>query len=409
MSRRQFHQNSVVRVLISNVGVQIAGIVGGIALARYLGPSARGDLAAVVVWTNAINSIFFVGLDQAYVYGAARERPGNLLGAGLVLNICFGLLILSALHVVGLVVFSGSSRFAVLSVYMWFAPLSLMLTLFTAYQQGRERWIAFGVIRLAVAALTVGTVAYLMMTGSSSLVTYARVYVWTALGVVVIVALLSLWEVRLHVSMSTLKKLVSYGFRALPSVWASVIITRADQMVLSALVPAADLGHYVVAVSFATVPAPVAASFAMTTFPRMARAVAGHRRTLAHRTLLKGILVVWSISLILGLSASWLVPALFGQEFYPSVHMARILLVAAIFLAGMQIGGDMLRGLGRPGLASMSAAAAAVATVALLPSGIYLAGAVGAAWVSMASYAIGFAGTCLALRRALIDDVGPTQ
>lgn len=409
MSWRRFQRNSLVRVLVSNVGVQVAGIVGGIAVARYLGPSARGDLAAVVVWTNAVNSVFFVGLDQAYIYGAARERPGDLLGAGLVLNICFGLVVLGALYVMGIAVFSGSPRLDVLRIYMWFAPLSLMLALFTAYEQGRERWIAFGVLRLAVAALTLGAIAYLMITGSSSLLMYARVYVLTALGVVVVVALVSLWDVWPHVRRRTVRRLLSYGCRALPSVWASVIITRADQMILSALVPAAELGYYAVAVSLATVPAPIAASFAMTTFPQMARASPGHRRTFARRTMVRGILAVSSISLVLGLTASWLVPTLFGREFDPSVNMARILLVGAIFFAGIQIGGDMLRGLGRPGLASMSTAAAAVVTVALLPPLIYLAGAVGAAWVSTASYAIGAAATWLALRRALANDVGPTQ
>ncbi len=65
--------------------IQLVQAVIGIVLARILGPSDRGELAAVILWPTLMTTIGSLGLAQSATYHAARaSRLGTLVGSTLV-------------------------------------------------------------------------------------------------------------------------------------------------------------------------------------------------------------------------------------------------------------------------------------------------------------------------------------
>src|SRR5712691_7326914 len=60
----------------TSLAMQALGLISGTLLARLLGPTGRGELAAVLLWPGILTVVGSVGLTDAMVYVTARE-PGR--------------------------------------------------------------------------------------------------------------------------------------------------------------------------------------------------------------------------------------------------------------------------------------------------------------------------------------------
>ena len=90
-------------------------------------------------------------------------------------------------------------------------------------------------------------------------------------------------------------------------------------------------------------------------------------------------------------SAYWLIPEVFGPAYRGAVPLLWILTPGGIFLACGQVVGDLLRGLGRPGLVAAAQGLAAVFTVILLVALLPSTGVAAAAIASTVAYAVALA------------------
>ena len=188
--------------------------------------------------------------------------------------------------------------------------------------------------------------------------------------------------------------LAGYGLTQLAAVTPTAINNYLDQLVLSQLVPPADLGRYAIAVSVTMIPVPLVSAIGNVGFPRLAAQRSGHggrqpdaagrrgrqrgrggRHAAAHRR--ERLLAD---------------PAVFGPAYRGAVPLLWILTPGGIFLACGQVVGDLLRGLNRPGLVAAAQGLAAVFTVILLLALLPSAGVAAAAIASTVAY-----GTALAL------------
>src|SRR4051794_38316250 len=85
-------RRAVGQITAVNVGVLLAGFITGPIQARALGPSGRGELAAIIVPVTLAPFIFGLGLDS-YVARAAARRSGvgRAVGSSALLAIGAGL------------------------------------------------------------------------------------------------------------------------------------------------------------------------------------------------------------------------------------------------------------------------------------------------------------------------------
>jgi O-antigen/teichoic acid export membrane protein len=189
------------------------------------------------------------------------------------------------------------------------------------------------------------------------------------------------------------RPLAKYGLAQLAAITPTAVNNYLDQLVLSQLVPSADLGRYAIAVSISLIPVPLVSAIGNVAFPRLAarRRVAadGSRIQLAAAAVSAGVAA--AILLPIALIAPWLIPAVFGPAYRGAVPLLWILAPGGVFLACGQVVGDLLRGLNRPGVVATSQGLAAVATVILLVALLPSTGVAAAAIASTVAYGIALA------------------
>jgi O-antigen/teichoic acid export membrane protein len=174
-----------------------------------------------------------------------------------------------------------------------------------------------------------------------------------------------------------------YGLVTWIGTVGGVLVTRLDQVLLTPLAGAKELGYYAVAVSIAEVP--LVALLAVRDVLFTASADRGDFDLVA-RAARATVLV--AVPLCIGgiLLAPLVVPPIFGSDFEPSVRMTQVLFVATIPNAIALVLTSGVMAAGRPGLATRAQLIAAAVTVAALFLLVPLLGAIGAAYASLLAY-----------------------
>jgi O-antigen/teichoic acid export membrane protein len=239
------------------MGVNIAT---GIITARLLGPTGRGEFAAASFWLLMPSALATAGLQNAVIYGI-RQRPaqaGGIAAAGLVaatfvflplLAISFWLLppIMHAYPPEIVALGRMALLLSIANVWMVMVRQWLLAT---------QRYGLFNGLVYGIALTYLGLLLLLipLHAVTPARATYAQIGS-TGLGLLVVLpaflARLRRWKVQ-HVA-DHLGALCKYGIRAAPNDVVTVMSQNIDRLMLVMLIPAAEFGLYVVALSFARI------------------------------------------------------------------------------------------------------------------------------------------------------------
>jgi O-antigen/teichoic acid export membrane protein len=382
--------------------VYALGLATGPILARSLGPSGRGDLAAVLVPAQLLCFGLSFGLPSAAAYLVHQFDRGALLATSTAFGLVVGIpLVLATWPLLpGYYRHHGPAALFWAQVFLAAAPLSVgtATALGLVWADGANlRW---NLWRSAPTALTAILTLGLYLT--------SQLTVWTALAAAFVGACSTApllvqkaleWR-RLRVSLVTLRSQLSYGARVAIGSAADTVAGRFDQALMVAMVPSADLGLYAVAVTAAGVSGPLASSLALALFPELRRersAAAQRRRT--GRALLAVLLASTGVAAVLALAGAWLLAFLFGNGFADAATPLRLLLLGQIANDATGPLTARLLAAGRPGAASQASAAAGVVTVAGLALLIPSFGINGAAVTTTVSYLAKLGFCAFAVRR----------
>jgi O-antigen/teichoic acid export membrane protein len=189
------------------------------------------------------------------------------------------------------------------------------------------------------------------------------------------------------------RPLVRYGLAQIAAVAPATVNAYLDQLVLSQLVPPADLGRYAIAVSITMVPIPLVSAIGNVAFPWLAarRATSAEGHGLQRAAVVVSAVTASAILLPIAAIAFWLIPEVFGPAYRGAVPLLWILTPGGIFLACGQVVGDLLRGLGQPGRVATAQGLAAVFTVILLVALLPSTGVAAAAIASTVAYGVALA------------------
>lgn len=374
-------------------GVGLVTLVTGAAasaiLARHFGPDGRGQIAVVIAWIGIVTAITSVGLDQAFIYHAAK--PATRVGlARRALHLSLAQAIVSAIVVVVLALrfLPRDSQLLGLGLAIWLIPASV-ISAQQAVLHGMRKWPGYNSTRLALALPQLGasiTVAIFGLSLNAYGVTIAGVFLLLAVPILVRRREGDEWSPR---STTLDKSLIIYGVRAWPSNIFWVLTARLDQVILYAAVSSDSLGQYAVALSIAGLLGPVSGALSAVSF---ADAAAAEDKPVAFRVVIVPALR-WIIPSAFGLASvvPVVIPVVYGAEFRPSLVPA-LLLVAANSLLGLgNVASDFLRGTDRPGRVMAGQLIGAAATVGLAMLLIPRYGATGAALTSLGAYGATFA------------------
>jgi len=386
---------NIMRTAGFNFASTAASGLGGIILARALGPTSRGDYAAVTAWFGMALMVGGMGQPAALCFFVARD-PGRarqyvatsramMLATGAV-AIAAGMLLVPLLSR-GNPVVAGGYRIA-----FGLSIASFVGASYTFSLQARDlhRW---NVVRVTQPVL-----------GFAAVVVLWRIRLLTLDVAMVVLAATVLaqlaWAYRGcrraglapgRMNAALIRPLATYGVAQIAALTPAALNADLDQLVLSQTVPPADLGRYAIAVSLSSLPIPLVAAIGNVVFPRLAaqRSVTGATRQMQRIAILGSVGLAVAMLLPLAVAAFWLVPVIFGAGYRGAVPLLWILTPGAVFLSCGQVTGDLLRGRNHPSVVAWAQGLAVIFTVVLLIALLPLVGVAGAAIASTTAY--GFA------------------
>lgn len=403
----------VARTAGYNVVSAAAAGLGGVIVARALGPELRGEYAAVTAWFGVTLMVGSMGQPAALCFHVAHD-PGQARGyvatsrammlvtgsAALV-----GGILLAPLLARGHPGLTAAYRIAFATSILAFVGAGYTFSL----QATDLRW--WNTVRVSQPALSLAFLAVLW-----------RLRLLTLTAALVVLALTMLIQLGLayhrcrsaglvpgRAQVRLVRPLAGYGVAQIAALTPAAVNAQLDQLVLSQTVAPAVLGRYAIAVSCTMLPIPLVSAIGNVAFPRLAarRRVDG----LAGRIQWLGILgsgcAAAAMLVPLALVAPWLIPVVFGPGYAGVVPLLWILIPAGIFLACNQVAGDVLRGRKRPLVVARAEGLAAVFTVALLIALLPVVGVYGAAIASAVAYGVSLAMMLASLRGLPADGSEP--
>jgi O-antigen/teichoic acid export membrane protein len=380
-----------------NIVAAAAAALGGIVIARTVGPTVRGEYAAVTAWFGLLLMVGGVGQPAAVCFHVARnpERARSYVATSRAMMLVTGAIALAAGLVVAPVLAHGHPGLA--NAYRIAFAGSVLAFIGASYTSSLQamRTARWNLVRVSQPVLA--------LTGILLLRRFHLLTLDTALGVLIATMAIQLgyayyWCRRSelapgHARLDLVRPLVRYGLAQIAALTPSAINSFLDQLVLSQLVPPADLGCYAIAVSVTLVPVPLVSAIGNVAFPRLAarRAIPTSGRGLPLTAVLVTAVMASAILLPIASIAFWLIPEVFGSAYRGAVPLLWILTPGGIFLACSGVVGDLLRGLGQPGRVATAQGLAAVFTVILLFALLPSTGVAAAAIASTVAYGVALA------------------
>jgi O-antigen/teichoic acid export membrane protein len=396
MLRRRGMARSIARTAGFNVAGAAAAGLAGVILARALGPTARGEYAAVTSWFGVALMVGGMGQPAALCYYVARQPQRGreyvatsramMLTTGTV-ALCAGLLLAPLL--------AHGNRAVVLGYRIAFGAsiVSFIGASYTFSLQARDlrRW---NVIRLSQPVLSMIVTIVLwrlrLLTLDVALIVIATTMALQLALAYVTCRRVGLAPGRAHAAL--IRPLSVYGMAQIAALTPALLNADLDQLILSQTVPAADLGRYAIAVTLTQVPLPVVSAIGNVAFPRLAsqRVLTAATLRLQRRALLGSAALAVALLVPLAVLAPWFVPLVFGAAYRGTVPLVWMLTPGTVFLACGQVVGDLLRGRSQPSTVAWAQGFAAIFTVVLLLTLLPVVGVSGAAIASTVAYGVAF-------------------
>ncbi|MEA2195451.1 MAG: hypothetical protein QOG42_1885 [Solirubrobacteraceae bacterium] len=370
-------RRALIASVLTGLSGQAAIMVSGVVAARMLGVEHRGELALLLVLPLLLTQFGGLGLPLATTFEIAREpKIARPLLRGLRGFVGLQTILLTLVHGVILVLLmrgrDNDVQLAAASTIV-IVPSYVALAHGLAVMQGQERYTEFNVLRLAPAILYAAVALGLFASGSGTLplLTGSAAAGWLVIGVLTLVlAIRGSQRGVPDAALPSTAHLVRFGARSMlgsvsPSDGAGI-----DQVVIGLFLSTRALGLYVVAAAFMNLSRLVTQSIGLVAYPQVA---ARRDPEAAERAMWRftatGVAAAAAIVVVLELVVDRLIVFFFGDSFAPAAGVARVLLVAALFMGARRVLSDAARGANRP----LAGTVAEIASwVVLVPSMIVL-------------------------------------
>lgn len=372
--------------LVGNLVPPLVSVFSGPILAQALGVGGRGMVAAATAPFALVVALVTFGVPEAVTYAVARA-PGlarNILVRGT------WLLVLAGVVACGLVLVASpllSGEDATIRHLMLIASAAIVPNLVVGALRGvasaTGRWTMVTAQRTLGAVLKLALLIPFWLAGALTplvaTIIIAAVPVLGAFPYLLMLRRLPEPAAEVPADART-PALLSYGSRSWAGSVSGILHARVDQVLLTPLAGPVEMGLYVVAVAVGELPLIIHSSIRDVNFVSEAHGSQDARLAATARisTLLTG-----GAALAIGVTMSWWLPVLYGEDFRDALPATAVMLAAVVLGSPGSIAGSGLSGRGRPGLRSMTLFAAFVVNAALLFALVPVLGAVGAAWATV--------------------------
>jgi O-antigen/teichoic acid export membrane protein len=371
---------------IGNALPPAAMLVTQVLLAKSLGVSGRGEVAAATAPLMFAVALLTLGLPESLTYFVARRGAGRIsrqLGISLVALAISGSIGTWLIVIFAQPLSAGSNQLAGLMTIASAALVPALLTgALRGVAYGAQSWWLVMAERTLSALLQLVTVGGLFAIGSLTPMTATLTIAATTFAGAVVYLVTPRWWAALHgsnnssVPSHSLPRVASYAWRIWVGSIAGIVLLRLDQVMMTPLAGVEELGIYVVAVNVSNVALLFNSAVSQVMFavesgePSATRVGRAARITTLVTALVGGALAA---------ASPWMVPILFGPEFSPAIPVLAVLLLTYSLAIPGSVAGAALSARGHPGIRSLGTAISAAFYVVAMFLLVQLYGALGAA------------------------------
>lgn len=402
---RASSSRAVKSVLTGSLLLQGLAMISGVELARGLGLTGRGDLAAALLWPTMIGGIGVLGLEESLTYhiAGARERgdAGRLLGSALALCVIQSLVFTAITLIAVPIVLHKHTSSTIDSGLIFSGYVAMNMTGLTlnGCLNGLHRYTSYNAARVSIGIAIVVAQTVLLITGQFRVQVIVTAMIGCYIASLLFDCVLTYRSHpgRLRVERSAMRSIFLYGVKSHTSNTSSFLNQRLDQLVISVFLTSRQLGIYVVAVTFTVFTSLLGSSIMVAALPNIAQL---HERSeqaaLGRRFVSLTLIAAVVATLPIIIFAPLLIELFFGKAFTIGANITRVTAIASISFATTRVMEGVLRGIGRPLTAGMAEFVALGATVIGLATLLPTLGLIGAAWASLLAYSI--SGLWMAMR-----------
>jgi O-antigen/teichoic acid export membrane protein len=357
----------VVAPVTFNALVLGTNVVTGIIVARTLGPSGRGEIAAILVLAFTGAWLFSVGSTNAIAYRQSHtphEAP-LLVGSWLAITAVTSVLAIVVAELVLPTLFSAQTSAAIDLARVYIPTIALLLTInvFNGFMLGDQDFLAYNVTRALMPTLVAVGYLGLLLSDSFSVeaALIANAVAVAITCVVVVTRCLRRHGVRAP-RVDMVRETLRYGLESHGGSMAGFVNARLDLLIIPAFLAAASVGLYSVATNVASVIGTLTGTIALFVLPVAVRRRTGAPRTVV-RTLHATLAIGFAIAIPVALVAQFALELLYGSKFGGAATALRLMLPGEVLDASSMVVWSGLLAANRPILSSVAAAPGAVLTI----------------------------------------------
>lgn len=352
----------VVITLSSQIIIHVIGLLTGIIVARHLGPVGRGELAMILTWTMVIVHVGDLGIPVAFVYSSSRI-PGQrrqLLIHGVLIALAQWIILSFVGYILLSSILDGQRKemFYMAIVYLvLIIPINLIARYANAIQQGAGNFLAFNLIRTCVPTMYLIFLAYFLAsdtltlknTISANLLSNAV----TLLAVLVFIfpkLLLNPEQLKeKSISLKNFLRDLKYGASAHIGNMQPLSSLRLDILALSVLLPASELGLYMIAVVGMELLKAQGIAIGMVILPKVASKTTFQekKRIIIRYSMITFFLVI-PAAIIAMIWSRELIVMVYGPAFQSAAPVLQLMVISGTAAAFYRVLADGLRGIGHP-------------------------------------------------------------
>lgn len=349
--RKHIGANAFIGTFGTTIFIQACTVVQGIIVARSLGPTGRGQLAAIILWPTVISMVGLVGCNRVVTRQIGRGYDiGSTIRSALNLTLIFSLLGVSVgFFAISYLIPEGFLPVVWLAqMYLVFVPLNQITKVLEAVDQGRGDFKRFNLLRAIINPIIIVGLISLAFLGSITLQGVVLAYTIAYL----IICVTRVFLVRKHLSyFPTWKTSISMLREGIPFGVVSVVnelYIRVDIILVLWLLEPRDLGFYSVAMSASMVLNSISQSAGMVAFAKSAQVVDLDR----FKDIAKAFRVCTWLKILGGITLATLfpilIPLVYGKAFSPAITIATILVFSNILYGLGNLLDECLQGYGHP-------------------------------------------------------------
>lgn len=344
----------------TSLSIQACGMITGILTARILGPSARGELATVLLWPIILSNLGLMGCNWALARGVANnprtesDQVCSAIAVGLAASFVYSLVGYFLIFLV--LPADRASLLPLARLCLFLIPLDIFNQILLAIEQGRMRWRRFNFVRGSFYLFYL-TMIVLIWSGHTAQV---RRFVWAFLASQLLAVLLRFWIQKEsfangHPSFAGCGRLLRSGLPYWGATAGNLLTLQIDTILVISLMSAEAAGIYAVASAFGNAQFSLGDALGITSFAVLSNEKdIGSQKKILTETFRQSTLLSAGLALVVSCLIPFVVTPFFGSQFSQAVRPAVILALAASLVASSSILNQGLRGAGRPyaGIAS---------------------------------------------------------